>query len=293
MLFHCETQACAFGTANPIRLHQTDFFGPALQVAQGIQQFILKGSDAKKPLRQLPPLHRRAGTPAATINDLFVGQHRMLHRVPVNPGFPAIGQVIAKQIQKQFLLLTVVFHITGGEFPAPIQGKPHGLQLPAHIRNILIGPLGGMDLLFQGGVLRRQSEGVPTHGVQDVKPARPFIARHHITHGIVAYMAHMDASGRIGKHLQDVVFLFLPVFHRLKGLGCGPGGLPFSFCCLGVVARHGSYPFFGLYQPLPGRPNRGGSDICIKTFGAPPFGSPRLGYSFEFIARYPAATAWP
>ena len=43
-------------------------------------------------------------------------------------------------------------------------------------------------------------------GCSTLKPARALIAGDDVAHRIIADVAHMDAAGRIGKHLEDVIF---------------------------------------------------------------------------------------
>ena len=86
-----------------------------------------------------------------------------------------------------------------------------------------------MDPVFDGRVFRRHAERVPADRMQDVKALHTFIARHDIADGVVAYMPHMDFSRRVGKHLQQVVFLFRRVFSYLEGFFLFPFFLPFLF----------------------------------------------------------------
>ena len=75
-----------FQFANPVRLHDPYFFGPLIKGFQIFQQFICKGGDAEKPLRQLALFDKRTRAPAPSVNDLFVGQNSLVYGIPVNPG---------------------------------------------------------------------------------------------------------------------------------------------------------------------------------------------------------------
>ncbi len=57
------------------RLHQAHFLRPLVERLQGFQQLVGILGDAEEPLRQLALLHKRAGTPAASVDDLLVGEH--------------------------------------------------------------------------------------------------------------------------------------------------------------------------------------------------------------------------
>ena len=79
--------------------------------------------------------------------------------------------------------------------------------------------------MLDGGVLCRQSKGVPTHGLEDVLAAHALIAGDDIANGVVAHMAHVQLPRGIGKHGQAIELLAVGVFHRLEGLGLFPVGL--------------------------------------------------------------------
>ncbi len=62
------------------------------------------------------------------------------------------------------------------------------------------------------------------------------IARDHITHGVVAHMAHMDAPGRIREHLEHVVFRARIVGAGREGFRLVPAFLPTGFGFAEIVA---------------------------------------------------------
>ena len=63
-----------------------------------------------------------------------------------------------------------------------------------------------MGVVLHRGVFRRHAKGVPAHRMQHVVAAGAPVAGDHVAHGVVAHVTHMNAAGRIGKHLEDVVF---------------------------------------------------------------------------------------
>src|SRR5262249_45251383 len=54
------------------------------------------------------------------------------------------------------------------------------------------------------GVLSRQPESVPPERMQDVESAHPLHASHHIADDVVANVADVPLTGRVGEHLQAV-----------------------------------------------------------------------------------------
>ena len=65
--------------------------------------------------------------------------------------------------------------------------------------------------------------------MQDIETARPFVPGHDIPHGVIAHMAHVDASGRIRKHFQHIIFRPRIVIARGKNVLLVPNPLPVGF----------------------------------------------------------------
>ncbi|MNZ83004.1 hypothetical protein D3C78_1017200 [compost metagenome] len=189
------------GTTDPVFLHQAHFFRPLIQRIQLVQQVLAEIGDAEEPLRQFALFHQRAGAPAAAVDHLLIGQHGVVDRIPVDLGLLAIDQTFFHEIDEQRLLAMVIFHVTGGEFAGPVQRQAHGFQLAAHGRDVLVGPVLRMNLVLHGGIFGRHAEGVPAHRMQDVETTGTLVAGDDVAHGVVADMAHMDASRWIRKHL--------------------------------------------------------------------------------------------
>ena len=229
--------------ADPIGLHQAHFFRPALQSVQRAQQLFRMVRDFQKPLRQLFLLDRRARAPALAVNHLLIGQHGLVDRVPIDRAFAPLHQTGVKEIQKHGLFMGVIRSVASGELARPINRQAELFQLRPHGVNIGVSPGAGMRAFFHRRIFRRHAERVPPHRVQNIKPLRFFEARHHIAHGVIAHMTHMDAARRIGKHFQHVIFRFAAI-GRFGGKTVGglPGGLPISLMRGGVICRHG----FGL-----------------------------------------------
>ena len=189
------------GFTDPVALHQLHLGRPVIQMINRFQQFLGIIADLKEPLRQLTPLDLRARSPALTVNHLLIRQHGHIHRIPVHHRLFAIHQPFIHKVDEHALLLAVVFRITGRKFAAPVQRPAHRLHLRLHVGDILIGPFFRMPARRHRRIFRRHPERVPAHRVQHVMPGGYLIARHNVAHRIVAHMPHMDAPGRIRKHL--------------------------------------------------------------------------------------------
>ena len=231
-----ELQALAL--ADPVGLHQADLLGPVLQTVQSRQQFTRIVADLEKPLRQLAPFDQSVGAPAATVDDLFIGQNRHVDRVPVHHGLLAVDEARSHHVDEHRLLLAVILRVTGGEFPAPVDRQPQWLHLRPHVGDVAIGPVARVATPLHRGILGGHAESVPAHRVQDRVTLRRLGPRHHIAHRIVAHMAHVDAARRVGEHLKHVILGLGRVASRLKDQGLIPGLLPFRFDHGGFVARH-------------------------------------------------------
>ena len=68
------------------------------------------------------------------------------------------------------------------------------------------------------------------------------IARHDIAKRIIADMPHMDATRRIGKHLQNIIFRFFRPGFRNKTFVGFPAFLPFCLDGGRVVLIHECHP---------------------------------------------------
>ncbi len=234
-----EADQQALAAADPVLLHQPDFFRPAVERVERVKQFLGVFGDLEEPLAHLALLDQRAGAPAAPLDHLLVGQHGLIDRIPVHLALLALDQAGVEKIEEHFLLMLVIGRIAGGDLAAPIERQPHRFELLLHRRDVVVGPSLGMDLALRCGVLGRQAEGVPAHRMQHVHAHRALVARHHVAHGVVAHVAHMDAPRRIGEHLQHVVFRPRVGVRRGEDSALVPDFLPARLGVAGVVAVDG------------------------------------------------------
>ena len=204
--------------ADPVALHGLHPLGPAGQVVELVQQFLRVGGDAEEVHGNVALLHQGPGAPAAAVDDLLVGQHGVVHRIPVHRGHLLVDQALLEQAGKQPLLPAVVVGLAGGQFPGPVDGQTQALQLAAHVIDVGVGPAGGGHVVGDGGVFGRQAEGVPAHGLQHVEALHAVIARQHVADGVVAHVAHVQLARRVGEHGQAVVLGFVAVFRGPEDL---------------------------------------------------------------------------
>ena len=226
--------------ANPVALHGFDALRPAVEGVQIAQQFFGVVGDAEVVHRNLALLYQRAAAPAAAVNDLFVGKHGLVHRIPVHRAVFAVYQPFFKETGKQPLLPAVVVGLAGGEFARPVDSKAERFQLVFHVVDVAVGPGGGRDLVVHRRVFRRHAEGVPAHRLQHVFAAHPLVAGDDVADGVVAHVPHVQAAGRIGEHRQAVEFFARGVSHGAERLVFFPGFLDGGFEGLRLILRlHG------------------------------------------------------
>ncbi len=203
-LGQAEAELQPAALADPILLHQPDLLRPRVEPLQPLEQIVGEIGDLQKPLRQLAPLDLRARAPALAVDDLLIGEHGHVDRVPIDLAFLAIDQAGREQVEEQRLLVAVIIGFAGGELAAPVDGEADPLQLLAHRRDIGAGPFAGMDVALHRRILGRHAERVPAHRVEHFMALHPPVAGDDVAHGVIADVAHVDAPRRIGEHLQDV-----------------------------------------------------------------------------------------
>ncbi len=204
--FEAETYLRAIAAADPVGLHQAHAVRPAVHRGQRVEQFGGVFRDAQAPLPEATLFHHGAGAPAAPVDHLLVGQHRLVHRVPVYQRGLAIQQAGAVEGEQQALLLAVILGIAGGELARPVERKAHALHPRLHGGDVGVGPFARAHAAFARGVVRGQAERVPAHRVHHVAALRAAEARHQVALGVVPHMPHMDLARWVGEHFEDVVF---------------------------------------------------------------------------------------
>ena len=121
----------------------------------------------------------------------------------------------------------VILWVGGVDDPVPVEGIAQHLELLGEVGDVVVGHLGGMDVVFDGVVLGGQPECVIAHGEQHVIAVHPLLPRYHVHGGVGPGVAHVQAlPGGIGKLHQAVKFGLVPTVGRGKGLFFPPLFLP-------------------------------------------------------------------
>ncbi len=193
-------------------------------------------------MREQPLLDEGAGAPAAAVDDLLVRQHGLVDRVPIDPRLLAVGKTGGEEVGEHLLLVPVIVRMAGRDLALPVIGQPHALQLATHRRDVLVCPVGGMNLAGDRRVLGGEAERIPAHRVQHVEALRALIARDDVAHRVVAHVADMQLARRVGEHLEDIVFRARAVDGDVERAAFLPDRLPLRFAFLEIIARHRAFP---------------------------------------------------
>ncbi len=201
-----EGEAHAVGLADPVGLHRLDPLGPARQRLERGQQFVGVLRDRQVVHRHLALFHQGAGAPAAAVDHLLVGEHRLVHRVPVHRAGLLVGDAFFQHAQEQPLVPLVVLGRAGGQFALPVEGEAQRAQLLLHVGDVVVGPLRRRHAVGHRRILGGQAESVPAHRLEHVESAHLVETGEHVADGIVAHVAHVQLARGIGQHRQAVVF---------------------------------------------------------------------------------------
>ena len=117
-----EAKLDAFGAADPIRLHGANLLRPATELVEVGKQFIAEVCNLDKPLRNFAAFNERARPPAASINDLLVGEYGLVYWIPVHLGFFLVGEPFLKEACEEPLLPAIIVGVAGGQFAVPVVG---------------------------------------------------------------------------------------------------------------------------------------------------------------------------
>ena len=200
-----ELHVSALGTADPVALHGQHTLGPmALQLAHVVEQALGVVGDLEVPLVQGLLGHGGVAAFARAVDHLLVGEHRLVLGAPVDRGVLPVGQPVLVELQEQPLRPAVVLGVGGVDLPVPVHADRVALERRALGVDVAVGPLGGVGVTLDGGVLRRQAEGVPADRVHHVVAAVQPVAGDHVPHGEGLRVAHVQVPRGVGEHVQDV-----------------------------------------------------------------------------------------
>src|SRR5699024_3686134 len=142
----------------------------------------------------------------------LVGQHALTGGAPVYRHGGLVGKAVLVQLEENPLGPLVVLGVGGVDDPVPVKAKAQHFQLAGEVLDVIVGHLGGVNVIFDGVVLGGQTEGVKAHGEQDIVAVHALFTADDVHGGIGPRMAHVQAlAGGVGELHQAVKFLLFAV----------------------------------------------------------------------------------
>ena len=125
------------------------------------------------------------------------------------------------------------------------------MELPGKVFNVLLGDGSGVDVIFNGEILGRQTKGIIADREQDIIPIHPFLTGDYVHSGIRAGMAYVETRPRgVGEFYQTVELGFGITGLAGKSLFVFPFCLPLFFNGGKIVFQCKHSPVsFGLEWP--------------------------------------------
>ena len=198
--------------------------------------------DAQHPLALFLADNGRAAALAHTFNDLFIGKHALAARAPVDRHRGLVGKVMLEHLQENPLRPLVVARVGRVHHAIQVEAVAEHLELAGEVLDVLRRNDGGVNVVLDGKVLRRQAEGVKAHGVEDVVTLHALLAADDVHRRKRARVADVQASGGRIRELNEAVELgALVPRHGGVGLYLLPLVLPFFLNGCEIVL-HGSSP---------------------------------------------------
>ncbi len=223
-----ERNPRAFAASDPVTLHRPRALRPARELIEIVEQPIGIGSDSQEPLREIATLDEMAAAPAASVDDLFVGEHGPVVRTPVYRRLALVGKTALKEAHEEPLVPPIVLRLAGSDLARPIVAGSHQADLTAHFKDVLGGPDGRVDSSIDRRVFGRQAERVPAHRMKHVVSEHSHHPRDRVTERVILRVADMEIARRVRQHLQGIVFWLRALVRRAIDVLGRPARLPLS-----------------------------------------------------------------
>src|SRR5258708_36095560 len=174
--------------------------------------------------------------PAASVDDLFVGENRLAFVAPPLRSRRAIRKSTLQEEQEEPLRPAVVLRRRRIDLALPIVGTSGNCELTFEVGCVARNGFSRMRSFENRFVLGRQSERVPSHRMQNVESRHPLVASDHVTRNVIVQMPNAKPGARrIRKHLKDVKFRPPRLLASKVQIGPLPLSLPSRLNFLRVV----------------------------------------------------------
>ena len=253
-----ERDLRAGGAADPVALLGLDALD-VIHIVQIVDQALGILRDGEHPLTLLLAHDLAAAALADTVDDLFVGEHALAARAPVDGHGGLIGQTVLIHLQEDPLRPLIVARIGRIDRTVPVKAVAEHFELLGEVGNVVFRHDSRVDMVLDGVVLGRQAEGVKADREQNVVALHPALAADDIHRRERARVADVQALAGGVRELDQAVKLR----PRVAGDGCEglfflPARLPFFLDRLEIVLH--SIHFSLKNQKIISR-SRGGTSI--------------------------------
>ena len=250
----------ARGAADPVALLHLHALNE-VHAIQIVDETVGVLGDGQHPLALLLADHVAAAALALPLHDLLVGQDALATGAPVDGHGGLVGQAVLEQLKEDPLGPLVIAGIRGVHHAVPVEAVAQHLELPREVLDVLLRDDGGVDVVLDGKVLRRQAESVKADGKQDVVALHALLAGDDVHGREGARMAHVQ-SGRGGVRELDQAVELRPRVPGDCGVGFGflPVFLPFLLNGRKIVL----HSFTPIYSAGPNRPEMSTSSASAQ-----------------------------
>ena len=198
-----------------------------------------RGADTpvqEHPLALLLAHDLAAAALADAVDDLFVGEHALAARAPVDGHRGLIGQAVLIHLQEDPLRPLIVGRVGRVDRAIPVKAVAEHLELLGKVGDVVFCHNGRVDMILDGVVLSRQTERIKADREQNVVALHPALAADDVHRRERARVADVQPlSGGIRELDQ-------PVKLRARITGDGrerlfrlPARLPFFLDCLKII----------------------------------------------------------
>ena len=115
-----------------------------------------------------------------------------------------------------------------------------------HFCDVFPCPLCRMNTMLDCCIFCWQTEGVPSHWMQNIVAVHLLESCYDVTDGIVSNVTHMELTGWVREHFQDIILFLAVILYCLERIIFFPVFLPFCFDLFVIV----SFVHFMLNPPL-------------------------------------------
>ena len=161
-----KRDVCAFAATDPITLRLQRNLAP-VQSRKIVEQALRELRDAEEPLLEQPLFDQRFAALTAAVDHLFVGQHGLVVRAPVDGGGLLVGQPLLVELEEKPLRPLVIAGFASDYFLAPVQHQAGALQLASEVFDVSRGQRGRVHPDLDCVVLGLDPEAVESDWFED------------------------------------------------------------------------------------------------------------------------------